>query len=111
VTSRSIALLWSPFSTLHLMHFEVCGQRRAEPLEQYCLILCRLGDAPAADVGAAPCRRDDIHHLYLRDLREDFSEFISQTRLPASPYERLSKRVGQEGNQIMRLHVLSAPVP
>ena len=86
-------------------------QRQPEPLQQDSLMLCRLGNASAADVDARLGRQHHVHHLYLRYLVEHLSRLIAQAGPLAHLPQRLPQHICQEAYQNVRLHPLFLLMP
>jgi len=74
-------------------------------------MLCRLGDASAADVDAAFCQQHNVHHLYLRYLIKHFPGLIAQTRCPTHLSEGFPKDKCEEAHQNVRLNPFFLLVP
>ena len=99
MSSRSKRPLMPPFFTLHFVYFQMRRQRQSEPLQQYRLVFCRLRNAPSPDVDATFGRQYDIHHLYPRDLIEDLTRLIAQTRSLAELSQCFPDHIGKASTQ------------
>ncbi len=111
MSSRSRGVFRAWVFPLHLMHIQMRGQVQPELLEQDRLMCCRLGHAASPDGDAVSGGQHHVHHLYLRDLIEDFARLSSQPRSLAELPQGFPDHIGQKTDQNVRLHTLFPLVP